>query len=186
MTPRKDEYVPTFSWTNESTVELHANSSVHPINGEIHDVRGEVTVDVVDGKLSPGPGTKGHIEADVDSLKSGNKLEDMALRKQVEAKKFPTVRYEVLGVEGGPEQFKVRGSFTFHGTTQEFTEDVTARLDGDKIHVSTEHTFDITQFGVQPFKLLTMKIFPEVRLVLRLVGTQVGAGAGGGGGYGWG
>lgn len=179
--------MPTFSWTNESTVELHANSSVHPINGEIHDVRGEVTVDVEDGKLSTGPGTTGYIEADVDLLKSGNKLEDMALRKQVEAKKYPVVRYEVRSVEGGPEQYKVLGAFTFHGVTQEFTEDVTARLEGDTLHVNTEHTFDITQFGVQPFKVLTMKIFPEVRLVLRLVGKQVGAGGGGGGGgYGWG
>ncbi len=172
----------TFTWTNESTVELHANSSVHPINGEIHDVRGEATVEVTDGALDPS-GATGYIEADVEHLKSGKKLEDMALRKQVEAKKYPTVRYEVRSVEGGPDRFKVTGAFTFHGVTQEFTEDVAARVDGGTLHVETEHTFDITQFGVQPFKILNMKIYPEVRLVLRLVGKEVGASSSG---YGWG
>lgn len=143
---------------------------MHPIHGELHDIRGEATVEV-DGtaiKLDPTP--TGYIEADVDSLKSGKKLEDKALQKQVEANKYPTIRYEVRGVDGGPDAFKITGAFTFHGITQEFVEECTAKIDGNMLRVEAEHTFDIQDFGVKPFKILMLKVHPEVKLVLHLVG----------------
>jgi len=170
--------VPTFRWTPDSSVELDATSSVHPIEGKIGNLRGEATIDVQGGKLVPGPGTNAWIEPDVSELGTGKKLEDMALRKQIDARKYPTVRYEVRSAEGGPDSFKVSGAFTFHGVTQDFVEEVTASLDGGTLRVQGEHTFDIRDFGVQPFKLLGMKIFPEVRLVVDLAGTEGGAGGG--------
>ena len=162
-----------FTWTAESTVELEAKSSVHPIHADIKNLRGEATVEVGGGTIDPA-GATGYVEADVDQLLTGNKLEDMALRKQIDAKKFPTVRYEVKGVDGGPDQYKVTGTFTFHGQTQEFVETAQASLDGDTLRVEAEHTFDIQDFGVKPFKVLTMKIYPEVSLKVHLVGAQGG------------
>ncbi|MEW6154764.1 MAG: YceI family protein [Actinomycetota bacterium] len=171
-----------FTWTSESVVELNADSSVHPIHGEIRNLRGEANVDVVDGKLAPGPGASAWIEADVDQLGTGKKLEDMALRKQIDAKKYPNVRYELRSVEGGPDSFKVAGAFTFHGVSQDFVEEVQASLNGGRLQVEAEHTFDIRDFGVQPFKVpvINLQIKPEVKLVVRLVGTE----SAGGGGWG--
>ena len=159
-----------FTWTRDSVVELHASSSVHPIHGEIRDLRGECEAEVSDGRVVAGGG--GYIEAPVEALSSGKKLEDMALRKQIDAKKFPTIRYEVRSVNGGPEQFKVNGALTFHGVTQDFVEECKAHLDGGSLKVEAEHTFDIRDFGVQPFKILSFKVHPEVRLVVRMVGQQ--------------
>ena len=164
-----------FTWASESVVELSAKSSVHPIHGEIRNLRGEATVDVQDGKLVPA-GASAWIEADTEQLQTGKKLEDIALRKQIEVKKYPSVRYEVRSVDGGPDTFKVTGAFTFHGVTQEFAEEVRASIDGGKLRVEGEHEFDIRDFGVEPFKILTMKIYPEVNLKVRLVGTEAGAG----------
>ncbi len=166
-----------FTWTSESTVQLNADSSVHPITGEIRGLRGDAEVDVADGKLVVGPSARGWIEADVSELKTGKKLEDMALAKQIDSKKYPTVRYEVRSVDGGPENFKLNGAFTFHGVTQEFMEEARASIDGGKLRVTAEHTFDIRDFGVKPFKILTMSIKPEVRLVVHLVGAEGGAGS---------
>ncbi|MDQ6909894.1 MAG: YceI family protein [Actinomycetota bacterium] len=143
---------------------------MHPIHGDLHDIRGEATVEVADGAINLDPAPTGYIEADVESLKSGKKLEDKALRKQVEADKYPTIRYEVRGAEGGPESFKITGAFTFHGVTQEFIEEATAKIEGDTLKVEAEHTFDIQDFGVKPFKILMLKVHPEVKLALRLVG----------------
>ncbi len=163
-----------FTWTSESVVQLHADSSVHPITGDIRELRGEAEVDVDNGKLVAGPGARGWIEADVSQLKTGRKLEDIALAKQIDAKRYPTVRYEVRSVDGGPDTFKVNGAFTFHGVTQDFTEEARASIDGGKLRVEAEHTFDIRDFGVKPFKILTMSIKPEVRLVVKLVGAEGG------------
>ena len=161
-----------FTWTSDSSVELTAKSSVHPIHADIRNLRGEANVEVTDGKIEVGPDTNGWLEADVDQLLTGNKLEDMALRKQIDAKKYPTVRYEVTRVEGGPDNYKVTGTFEFHGQTQEFTESARATMSGDKLSVEAEHTFDIQDFGVKPFKVLTMKIYPDVTLKVHLIGAQ--------------
>ncbi len=169
----------TFTWTNESAVTVSADSSVHPIAAEIKGLRGEATCDVVDGALVPGPGTSGWIEGDVAQLETGKKLEDMALRKQIDAKKHPSVRYEVRSVEGAGGSFKVSGSFTFHGQTKEFTDECSARLDGGRLVVDAEHVVDIRDHGVKPFKVLTLSIQPEARLTLHLVGAESAAASGG-------
>jgi hypothetical protein len=167
----------TFTWTGESAVQVSADSSVHPITAEIRGLRGEATCDVVDGALVAGPGTTGWIEGDVAQLETGKRLEDMALRKQIDAKRHPTVRYEVRSVEGAGGSFKVTGTFTFHGETREFTETCNATLDGGRLILDAVHTVDIRDFGVKPFKVMTLSIQPEVRLTLHLIGAESGGSA---------
>lgn len=165
-----------YEWTSDSSVALSATSSVHPIHGEIRGLRGQANVEVRDGQIQLDPAPTAYIEGDVAQLETGKKLEDIALRKQINAKQFPTVRYEVRRVEGGPGNYKVHGAFTFHGVTREFTEEVSARAEGDTIVVEGDHTVDIRDFGVQPFKILSLKIDPDVALKVRLVGRPAGSG----------
>lgn len=165
----------TFTWSPESTVAIHANSSVHPIHGAI-PVRGEATVDVRDGALDVGSTASGFVEADVESLTSGNKLEDFELRRRLEAKKYPTMRYDLRSVDGGSDQYKVTGTLTFHGVSREFSEECTARLDGGVLHVEAEHTFDIREFDVKPPKIGPLQVHPEVTVSLHLVGREAASG----------
>ena len=167
--------MPTFVWSPESRVAIHANSSVHPIHGDI-PVRGEATVAVRGGALDVGSTASGFIEADVDSLKSGNKLEDFELRRRLEAKKYPTMRYDVRGVNGSGDRYKVTGRLTFHGVSREFVEECTARLDDGALHVESEHTFDIREFDVKPPKIGPLQVHPEVTISLHLVGTEATSG----------
>ena len=162
-----------YQWTTDSTVELHATSSVHPIHGEIHEIRGEAIVEIVDGAPQLDPSPTGWIECDVDQLKSGNKLEDMELRRRLEVKKYPTIRYEARQVSGGPEQFAVTGALTFHGVTREFTENCTARIENGSLRVESEHSFDIRDFDVKPPKILKLQVHPDVKIVLHLVGKEI-------------
>lgn len=168
--------MPTFAWSPESKVAIHADSSVHPVHGDI-PVRGEATVDVRDGALDVGSAASGFIEADVDSLKSGNKLEDFELRRRLEAKKYPTMRYDVRGVNGGADRYdryEVTGTLTFHGVSREFVEECSARLDDGALHVEAEHTFDIREFDLKPPKIGPLHVHPEVTIRLHLVGKEAG------------
>ena len=167
--------MPTFTWSPESKVAIHANSSVHPIHGDI-PVRGEATVGEGDGALDVGSSASGFIEADVESLKSGNKLEDFELRRRLEAKKYPTMRYDVRGVNGGSDRYQVTGTLTLHGVSREFVEECTARLDGGALHVEAEHTFDIREFDVKPPRIGPLQVHPEVTISLHLVGREAAAG----------
>lgn len=158
-----------FLWTNESTIELQAKSSVHPIHSEVHEVSGEVTGEVENGQIALTGRESGYVEVPVEALKSGNKLEDFEMRRRIEAKKYPTMRYELKEASGGPEQFKIRGALTFHGVTRELLEEITARLEGGALKVEGQHTFNIEDFGVKAPKILNLQVYPDVTIVARLV-----------------
>ena len=161
-----------YTFTPESVVEFHAKSSLHPIHGDTHEARGEVNVEVRDGQVVLEPGPSGYVELDVDVLKSGHKLQDMEMRRRLEAKKYPTMRYELREASGGPEKFTLKGALTFHGVTREFTEEATARLENGVLQVEGEHTFDIQDFDLKPPKILNLQVYPDVRVVARLVAKQ--------------
>ena len=162
----------TFKFTPESVMEIHANSSVHPIHGETHEIRGEASGEVRDGEIVLDPMPTGYFEIPIDALKSGHRLQDMEMRRRVEAKKYPTIRYDLKEVAGGPERFEVSGELTFHGVTRPFTEEVTARIENGVLRAEGEHTIDIRDFDVKPPKILNLQVYPEVRVVVRLVGQQ--------------
>ena len=161
--------MPRYAFTSESTVEIHANSSMHPIEGETHAISGHAEVEVRDGEIVIDPRPSGHVELPIEELSSGHKLQDRELRRRLEAKKYPVIRYELDDVGGGPENFKLLGTLTFHGVSRQFSEEVTARIDGDVLFVEGEHTFDIRDFDVKPPKILTLQVHPDVRVVARLV-----------------
>lgn len=158
-----------YPWTSESVVEIHATSSVHPIDVETHDVRGEVSGELGGPEMMLDGDVSGYVEVPIDALKSGNKMEDFELRRRLDAKKYPVIRYELREAVGGPEQFKLRGALTFHGVTREFDEEITARRADGVLHVEGEHTFDIQDFDVKPPKILKLQVHPQVRIVARLV-----------------
>lgn len=164
--------MPRFVFTSDSVVEIHAESSMHPIEGTSSDISGEVNVDVADGHILLDPPPSGYVQMPVDALESGHKLQDKEMRRRVEAKRFPTIRYDLQEASGGPEAFKVVGALSFHGVTRQFTEDAAARVEGDRLHVEGEHTFDIREFDVKPPKILNLQVYPEVRVVARLVARQ--------------
>ncbi|MGH2771637.1 MAG: YceI family protein [Actinomycetota bacterium] len=160
----------TYRWTEESTVILEAKSSVHPIHGETHAVRGEVSGEVQGDQIMLDPMPTGYIEVDIDALKSGNKLEDFEMRRRVEAKKYPTIRFDLRSATGGPEKYRLKCALTFHGVTQEFEEDATARISNGALQVEGQHTFNIEEFGVKAPKILNLQVYPEITIIAKMVG----------------
>lgn len=162
--------MPRYDFTPESTVKIQAQSSMHPIEGETHGISGHATVEVDNGQLVLDPPPSGYVEMPVDELESGHKLQDKEMRRRVDAKEYPVIRYQLDEVSGGPEEFKLVGTLTFHGVSQQFSEDASARIEGDTLYVDGQHTFDIRDFDVKPPKILNLQVYPEVLVVANLVG----------------
>ncbi|MFN2389423.1 MAG: YceI family protein [Actinomycetota bacterium] len=158
----------TYEFLPESVLEIHANSSVHPIHGETHALTGKAEGEIVDGAVVLDPTPTGYFEIPIDAMKSGHKLQDMEMRRRVEAKKYPTIRYEVANVSGGPDTYQVTGSLTFHGVTREFTEDVKVEIDGDSFRAEGEHTMDIRDYDMKPPKILNLQVYPEIKVKVRV------------------
>jgi polyisoprenoid-binding protein YceI len=156
---------------DRSSVSIDASSSIHPIRGSATGVTGLVEVDS-DGALAGG-----RIELPVDALSSGNPLEDGEMRRRVDARRYPTIVGEAVhaapaDVEG---RYRVSGKLTFHGVTRDVEDEVTVALDDDGLlHVEGNHSFDVRDFGVKPPRIGFLRVHPDVRVALNLIGRSRG------------
>ena len=161
--------------SDRSQVWIEARSSLHPIHGEGKGLEGVVEAAVTDGRLDLNGDTLIRLELPVDQLKSGKAMEDAELLRRVDARKFPTIRgvtTEVKEINAG--RYRVSGDLTFHGVTRAVEGEVSVSMpDGDKtIVLEGEQTFDIRDFGVQPPKILMLKVHPDVKVRVRVVAEQ--------------
>ena len=151
-----------------SHIWVEARSSLHPIKAESSDVSGfieaEIGADAIDLKVQP----QGRIDVDVESLKTGNALYDRELERQLNVRKYPRIRGEVLqvtAVDAGRRRYRVRGNLSLHGVTKTVEGEVSLRVvDGGAIEAEGENVFDIRDFGLTPPRILMLKVYPDIKV----------------------
>lgn len=153
----------------QSRVWIEARSSMHPIHGEAEGLQGSIEAEVADGRLDLSGAPTMKIELPVDNLRSGKKLEDAEMLRRIDARRYPTIRGNSLEVKENGGRYRIRGDLTFHGVTQQVEDDVTISVDGSSIVIEGEHVFDIRDYGVQPPKILMLKVHPDVRVRIKVV-----------------
>jgi polyisoprenoid-binding protein YceI len=123
-----------------------------------------------DLKVAP----QGRIDVDVESLKTGNVLYDHELPRQLDTRKFPRIRGEILEVtELDAKRYKVRGNLSLHGVTKTVEGEVTLSvLDDGTFEVEGEKVFDIRDFGLTPPRILMLKVYPDVTVRGRVVAAK--------------
>jgi polyisoprenoid-binding protein YceI len=158
-----------------SQVWIEARSSLHPIHGEGRGLEGSIEAEMIDGRLDLNGVPKIRLELPVESLKSGKSMEDAEMMRRIDARRYPTIRGEVVEIkESRGGRYQVRGDLTFHGITKTVEGEVSISVpDGDgTIVFEGEQTFDIRDFGVQPPKILMLKVHPDVKVRVRVVAEQ--------------
>ncbi len=108
----------------------------------------------------------------MDSLKTGNALYDRELERQIEVRKYPRIRGEILEVkeiEAG-RRYRVKGNLSLHGVTKAVEGEVNLKvLDDGNFEVEGEKVFDIRDFGLTPPRILMLKVYPDVKVRGRVV-----------------
>jgi polyisoprenoid-binding protein YceI len=156
-----------------SRVAIDATSSLHPIHSETDGLEGWIELDVDGGGLiNPGMAPRAHLELPVEKLRSGNAMEDRELRRRVDARRFPTISGDLTAMEAidGDGRYRVRGDVTFKGVTRSTEDDMTVWHDsGDTLRFHGSSVFDIRHFGMEPPRILLLKVAPEVRVTVDIV-----------------
>jgi polyisoprenoid-binding protein YceI len=153
---------------DRSQVWIEARSNVHPIHSSTSGLEGYVELDLApSGTVDPAGTPAGSLSLAVDRLKSGNRMEDRELQKRIDARKFPRIEghLEQIAPNGSEASYRVSGEVTFRGVSRRYedrmritpVEDRTIRLTG-------ESSFDIRDFGMQPPKVLLLKVEPKVQV----------------------
>lgn len=151
---------------------IEATSSVHPIHSETTGLRGWVDVEVAsDGSL--GPGAEAVVELPVDLLSSGNPFEARELRRRIDAGRYPTIEGRLTELEiddAAAGTYRACGEVTFRGRTGRHCDTIEIRhLDEGGLAIGGESTFDIRDFGMEPPRILMLRVHPTVTVRIAVV-----------------
>jgi len=145
-------------------VTIDASSSVHPIHSRTEGLEGYVDLERAEGELS----------LDVARLRSGNPLEDRELKRRIDARRYPTIEGRLTELHETDEagRYRVVGEITFKGVTRICEDEITFTLDGDELHLRGTTAFDIRDWGMEPPRILMLRVHPEVTVTLDALATR--------------
>jgi polyisoprenoid-binding protein YceI len=155
-----------------SRVWIEARSKVHPIRTEAGGLEGWLELDVVDDKINVDQTLRGHVEFSVDNLKSGNGLEDREMQKRIDARRYPSISGDLKSMKATDEPLRyiVSGDLTFRGVTRSYEDEMLAELPNDgTVKLTGQTVFDIRDFGMEPPRILMLKVQPEVTVRVEIV-----------------
>jgi hypothetical protein len=148
-----------------STVLMRASSSVHPI---------EIRSNAPQGTLTATPeGVTGALVIPVGTLQSGQLVQDLELRRRIQARKYKTIEAAVRSLQPtGNDTYEARGDVTFFGTTLAAKGVLTIAARDGELAITGEALFDVTEFGFDPPNILGMKVHPEVTVSIDVIATR--------------
>jgi len=163
---------------DESVAWIEARSSLHPIHSENRGLEGFVELEVLPGPaVDLGAPLGGRVELPLDRLSSGNPLYDREMRRRVDARRYPMISGELTAMSetGRENRYLVQGEVTLRGTTRRYEDEMTlSGLRKGVICLEGEHVFDIRDFGMEPPKIMMLRVYPEVRVRVRVVAQEEG------------
>jgi polyisoprenoid-binding protein YceI len=149
-----------------SHVWIDARSNLHPIHSSTDGLEGYVDLALSpEGSVDLSAPTTGQLSLSVDRLSSGNRIEDRELQKRINARRFPTIEGVLSEIKPSDENgsYRVSGDVTFRGVSCRHEDLMTIRsVDAQTIALGGASHFDIREFGMEPPRMLMLKVEPEV------------------------
>jgi PadR family transcriptional regulator, regulatory protein PadR len=168
---------------DRSSLVVEARSNIGPIAFITTSLTGWIEAEIYDGLVGEDPPPAAHLETRVTDLASGNALYDAELLRRIDARRFPTVRVDLgsCGRMGVGNCYRITGDVTMHGVTKHLNGAVTATIleshrtsiNGPttlerRIIIAGEHVLDVRHFDMAVPSMPLLKLYPDVRLHLRL------------------
>jgi len=161
---------------DRSEVWIEGRSTLHPIHSHTSGLEGYIETNVrADGQLDLTSDAAAHLSLPVDRLRSGNALEERELKRRILASRFPTIDGDLtdLAATAENDRYLVTGTVTFRGESCAFTHEMDiSRVDASTMRLSGEATFDVRDFGMEPPKILLLRVEPDVTVRVEIVATE--------------
>ncbi len=151
---------------------IEARSNVHPIHTEAQGLDGWLELDIAGGMVDVDGSLIGHLEFPVENLKSGNGFEDRELRRRIDSRRYPSITGDLKSMKrtNGSSDYLVSGDLTFRGVTRSYEDTMTVdEVDNRTVTLAGRSTFDIRDFGMEPPRILMLKVQPEVAVRVEIV-----------------
>jgi len=169
----QDGRVPRFEIdADRSQVWLTARSSLHRIKATTSAVSGWLDSEVDTDRLDLSRPARARLVVDLEHLATGNPLYDRELRHRVDTDRYPSIVGDLATLEpvGDDGHYRVTGDLSFHGVTRSVTDDLEVRLlDPCTVALGGSSSFDVRDFGLEPPKMLGLRVHPDVEVRVRIV-----------------
>jgi polyisoprenoid-binding protein YceI len=132
---------------------------------------GFLAAEVAGGEVRLQPAAS--VELEVQQLKSNNSLLDSELQRRLEVRKYPRIKGDLRQVKPlGENKWLLEGDLSLHGVKQPMEVEVTVDAHDGTLELAGEKVIDMRDFGLQPPKLLFLRVDPQVRIRALLVAKQ--------------
>jgi polyisoprenoid-binding protein YceI len=151
-------------FVRQGTLSFDGRATVGNFTGTTTTVTGEFH----GGRLGE---VRGWVEAPVRTLATGNGKRDRDLNKSMEADKYPTIRFELTGVDGPDARsdsmaVSLHGHFIIHGVTREATVPASLAFGAEGIHMRGQTPLNLKDYKIGGLtKMLGMLKMDEEILV---------------------
>lgn len=161
-----------------SRVWIDARSSLHPIHSTTDGLEGFIDLEADGGgKVDLTKPAAGKLSLPVERLSSGNRLEDRELHKRVDAKRYPTIDGVLTKMERveNDGRYRVSGDLAFRGVLRECQDEMRVELVDDRtVRLEGQSTFDVRDFGMEPPRILMLRVEPDVVVRVEIVAHKEG------------
>ena len=151
---------------DRSHVWIDARSNLHPIHSTTDGLEGYVDLEFSpEGGVDVSAPGSGKLSLAVDRLSSGNRMEDRELQKRIDARRFPKIEGQLDKIEPSDADgsYRVSGDVTFRGVSCHHEDLMTiSAVDAQTVKLGGSSHFDIREFGMEPPRMLMLKVQPEV------------------------
>jgi polyisoprenoid-binding protein YceI len=161
--------------SSDSSLTFYATSTNQSAYGKTTELSGYVQAAWgADGALGADPPPLMHVECRVESMKTGNDLQDREMWKLIDSKRFPKIAGDLRQFERGSVfgRYTAVGQITLAGLARVYEGEFTLEHDGNTVTVNGEVKIDVRDFGLKPMKLLVLGVAPLVRVRLHLVAAR--------------
>jgi len=156
---------------------VYGRSNLHPLHAETNTLDGYLEVELLpNNQPDLSAPVKGHLEVYVEQLLSGNPLYDLEAHRRVDTQKYPKITLDLLELkEVEPlRRYRMVCNLSFRGTTKRIEGDLAVtHLDDHGLEAHGELALDSRDFGLDPPKIIGLKVFSDFRAKLKLVCERV-------------
>ena len=156
---------------NQSTVSLSTESAFHKSTsvGSIHGL-----LDGAPDNLESTAG--GRVIVPVENQRFGNRMQDYAMYKHLDSHRWPEAHYKVTGLDvlsRSPWRVRIHGVIQYRDMDTPLSTEATGTVTDDRLEAKCSFTLRLAQLGVEPVRLLFMRVSENVDVDVAIVAKAV-------------
>lgn len=161
-----------FTVADASRLVANARSSVHPITYRA-PLTGHIDASVSDDHFDLSAPVTAAFDVALEDLRGDDPHTDSEMRRRIDVQRYPLAHASVSGVTSvGDDRYRLACDLTLHGQTRQLEGEADVTLNGAMLNAVGSVTIDIRDFGIKAPRLLMLKVYPEVEIIINLQATR--------------